>query len=153
MLASHTLIRLKYILFLGLFSTGIFCQSPVHFASDILPEIGSYLDKKQISATEYQSINNTWVWRFILAEEDLKRKVTPDLAKQLTTFVYQYDQKSHSKKGDVLQAKSGAGKEATLEMIFKQIKRNVALYNKNIDVLNVDGKLYYVIYFPHSERT
>ena len=33
-------------------------------------------------------------------------------------------------------------------MIFNQLERNIHFYKKELDVLKVDGKLFYIIYFP-----
>lgn len=145
--------RLNLLACLCLISFVSYGQSSTKFVSEILPEISHFLSEHHISATAHASQTGEWVWRFILAEEDLKSKIEPEMAKKLTTFIFTYNQKTNSKKGDIFQAKNGMGKAETLKMIFQQIKRNVLQFGKEMDVLNVEGKLYYIIYFPHSERT
>ena len=149
---THTQLGLIVLFFL--FSSVLtFAQPTEKVNQRTISKIGKILDLNQIPATTFDSESGDWTWQFLFAEEEYKQKVTPNLAKELTQFNFIYNQKNRTRKGQVLNAKIPLEEEKALNIILNQLNLNIRFYNKKLDILNVNGKRFYVIYFQsETER-
>lgn len=148
---AHTPIGLIVLFFL--FSSLAFAQPAEKVNQSTISKIGKLLDQNQIPATDFDSESGDWTWQFLFAEEEYKRKITPQLAKELTQFNFIYNQKKRTRKGQVSNAKIRLGEDEALNIILNQLNRNIRFFNKKLDILNVNGKRFYVIYFQsETER-
>jgi hypothetical protein len=66
----------------------------------------------------------------------------------LTHFDFTYNQKKQTRKGHLEKAKIDMNQDGALNIILRQMERNIRFFNKQLDVMKVDGKLYYLLYFP-----
>ena len=116
--------------------------------SNLIFQIGKLLNQNGISATDFDDKSGNWTWRFLFSEEDNKGNVSSDMAKKMTQFEFVYNQNSKSRKGKILNAKIQVENQKALELVLSQLERNIHFYKKNLDVINLNGQLFYVIYFP-----
>ncbi|MCR9290863.1 MAG: hypothetical protein NXI23_26120 [Bacteroidetes bacterium] len=146
--STHTLFRPIVLLFFTFQFSITFSQPTEKVNSNTVFQIGKLLDQNKVSATEFDSNSGDWTWRFLFAEDDYKRKITPEVAKKLTHFDFTYNQKKQTRKGHLEKAKIDMNQDGALNIILRQMERNIRFFNKQLDVMKVDGKLYYLLYFP-----
>jgi hypothetical protein len=117
----------------------------------LLSQIGKTLDNHRVPATAHDEETGFWEWRFLMAEAGLKGELKPSLARQLTSFTFTYDPTNHNYRGEIQQAKDGADRLETLTMIFFQLQQNIIQFGNMPDVVKLNGKRYYLLYFPQRE--
>jgi|GEM_PF-5137309 len=120
-------------------------------ASLLLSQIGKTLDKHQVASTAHDGETNSWEWRFLMAEANSKGELQAATAKLLTSFTFTYDQPTHHYRGEIERAKEGTGQLETLTMIFFQLQQNIIRLGNKLDVMELDGRRYYLLYFPERE--
>jgi len=131
-------------------SFGAFAQTNAT-ASLLLSQIGKALDKHQVAATAQEGEANIWEWRFLMTEANIKGELEATAAKNLTSFTFTYNQPERHYRGEIQGAKKGVGQLETLAMIFFQLQQNIIQFGNNLDVMDLGGKRYYLLYFPERE--
>lgn len=115
----------------------------------LLSQIGKSLYDYEVAATSTDSIG-AYQWRFILAESGLRSKVNKEVADNLTAFLFTFNPNTMRYNGEVLRTKEGVEQDEVLAMIFRQLRQNMRQYGSNIDFVRIDGKYFYVLYFPYE---
>lgn len=115
----------------------------------LLSQIGKSLYDYEVAATSTDSLG-AYQWRFLLAESGLRSKVNKEVADNLTAFLFTFNPKTARYNGEVLRTKEGVAQEQVLAMIFQQLRQNMRQYGSNIDFVRIDGKYFYVLYFPYE---
>lgn len=124
-----------------------FSQPSEKINSNTIYKIGKLLDMNKISATEFDSDSKIWTWRFLFAEEELKNQINTEKADQLTSFEFTYNQNTHSRQGQITKAKINIDQNEAFDIVLSQLEKNLRSYKK-LDIIKLNGKLFYLIYFP-----
>ena len=115
----------------------------------LLSQIGKSLYDYEVAATSTDSIGS-YQWRFLLAESGLRSQVNKEVSENLTAFLFTFNPKTTRYNGEVLRTKEGVAQEEVLAMIYRQLRQNMRQYGSNIDFVRIDGKYFYVLYFPYE---
>lgn len=117
----------------------------------LLSQMGKNLYDYEVAATTQDSLGN-YQWRFLLAESGLRSKVNKEIAENLTAFLFTCNPNTGRYNGEVLRTKQGVDQQLVLAMIFQQLRQNLRQYGSNIDFVKIEGKYYYVLYFPYEKE-
>lgn len=122
---------------------------PANNLGMLLSQIGKSLYDYEVAATSTDSIG-AYQWNFLLAESGLRSQVNKEVADELTAFSFTFNPKTVRYNGEVVRTKEGVAQEEVLAMIYQQLQQNMRQYGRNIDFVRIDGKYFYVLYFPYE---
>ena len=128
-------------------------QHADYTASVILSQLGRSLYNYEVAATSSNKTNSSYEWRFILAEESLRGKVNKNMADQLTSFLFSFQPNTNGYSGEIIRAREGLDRHRVLAMVYQLFVNNVRRFGSDIDFVRLDGKFYYILYFPNEKET
>jgi len=115
----------------------------------LLSQIGKTIYDFNVAATTADYETGFYQWRFVMAEEALKGKVTPELGSDLTTFVYNYNPETYRYNGEIVRSRTGLDSMRTLGMIYFQLQQNLLKVGNQLEIIKMEDMFYYVLYFPN----
>lgn len=128
-----------------------FGQNATPTSVEVLRKIGTLLDQNKIAATNHEPQTDQWVWRFVFVEENHTSLATPESLAQLTRFEFQYNARTRTRKGHILNAKTPTDDAQALHLIYRQLEQNLRDAHK-MPVIRANGHLYYIARFVSESR-